>query len=71
MNKAKEKISYLKLWLTFLVAIDVGSTAWLFNQTEQISYLKFSATLVLIIIVTIIITLIHKKVYKTIRNLGD
>jgi hypothetical protein len=71
MEKIKEKIAYLKLWLTFLVTVDIGSVAWLFNRDIVFFRPKFIAASVLIFIVTIIIAFIHKKIYKIIKNIGD
>jgi hypothetical protein len=71
MEKIKEKISYLKLWLTFLVSIDAGSVAWLFNRDVDFLKPKFIATVALIVTVTLIIAIIHRKTYKVIKSLGD
>ncbi len=61
MNKLKEKIAYLKLWLTFLVTIVVGSTAWIFNQAGEINYIKYFSTGILIVALGIFIGFLHKK----------
>ncbi len=71
MNRIKEKISFLKLWLTFLVTINVGSVAWLFNQESEINVIKFTATSLLIFLTFIIIAIITKKIYKLIKTIED
>ena len=71
MDKHKEKIEYLKLWLTFLVTIDAGSTAWLFQNLNKIITLSSIITYLFIILTTIVIGLIHRKIYKIIKNIGE
>jgi len=71
MDKVKEKIDYLKLWLTFLVTINVGSTAWLFNQAGKVSLIKAVIVFLFVLIITCFIGLIHKKTYRIIKNIGD
>ncbi len=71
MDKIKEKkIDYLKLWLTFLVTIDVGLIAWFFNNINQIGLYKFIICLCSIITISTFIPFIHCKIYKLIKSLG-
>lgn len=65
----KEKISFLKLWLTLLIAIDAGSTAWLFNNYEKIKFYKVCSVIFVLILVTMAIIVISKKTYKLIKQI--
>ena len=72
MNNIKEKkIEYLKLWLTFLVTIDVGLIAWFFNNIMQMGIIRLIICLVPLILISIFIPFIHIKTYKLIKSLGD
>jgi len=69
MDKLKEKIAYLKLWLTFLVTIDASVSAWLFNNAGKVNPVKFNICFIMISLVTGLIFFIHRKTYKTIKNM--
>jgi hypothetical protein len=71
MDNLKEKIDYLKLWLSFLVAIDAGSTAWLWQNLNKIIAVRSVMTFLFVIFITITVLIIHKKTYKIIKNVGE
>ena len=64
MNKLKAQIDYFKLWLTFLVTIDAGSTAWIFNNAGKVNPIKFYITFLFILLLNTSIFIIHKKHMK-------
>lgn len=71
MDKFKEKIEYLKLWLTFLVTIDAASAAWLFQNLNKIISARSIIAYLFIFLITITIMLIHRKTYKIIKNIKN
>lgn len=67
-NYLKEKISWLKLWLTFVVTIDAGCTAWFVrNLQTQIIEILYIAMFV-IVFLTSLIFLIN---YQIIENMNE
>jgi hypothetical protein len=71
MDKGKEKISYLKLWLTFLFTSNAATMAWLFRNIHQISLFNKVFIIVVILVLTISLVFIHHKTYRIIKTLGD
>lgn len=73
MNKdfLKEKISFIKLWTTILMAIVVGSTAWVVNNLDKILVSLSIATIIMVIIFIIIVLLLTRKAYRLIKEMKN
>lgn len=70
----KEKVGFIKLWTTLLMAIIIGSTAWLVNNWGNI-IIEFNAFVITLLIISITITaIINRKAYRLIKemkNIGE
>jgi hypothetical protein len=69
-DSIKEKIGFLKLWLTFFVTMDASSVAWFINNLGRVQLFKLRLAVLAIFILTPIIIFINNKTYKLIKNIG-
>ena len=66
-----EKLTWLRLWLTLFVTIEVGCIAWFvanFNKTMKI-FIYLDTLVVLVLIISIMV--INQKIRKNIKLLRD
>jgi len=66
-----EKISFYKLWLTLLVTIDAGTTAWFFNNAQKIGLLKIIIAVFTIFLISGIVIILNWKARKMIKKLEE
>ena len=71
MEKIKEKVAYLKLWLTFFVTIDVSCSAWFFNNSAKSTFSKLFLCVYAIILTSGLIGFLHNKTYKLIKSIEE
>lgn len=65
----KEKVSLLKMWITFLMAIMVGSTAWLVNNWNDTAA-SFSVFIIIMVISTgITLSELNRKAYRLVKEM--
>lgn len=67
----KEKIAYLKLWLGILVITDISSIAWLATNLGKANTLLIISDLVAIVVLTILIIMLHRKIEHEIERLRE
>lgn len=71
IDKIKELIGYLKVLFGILVAIDISIIGWLFKNQSYLSQFKILLSVSAIIITTIGIIIINKKILQKIDELED
>lgn len=71
IDKAKEFVGYLKVVFGVLVAIDMSSVAWLFQNSEELGTLKTYIASGLILCVTCAIILLNKKILNKIDEMEE
>lgn len=71
IDKIKELIGYLKVLFGILVAIDISIIGWLFKNQSHLSQFKILLSVSAIIITTIGIIIINKKILQKIDELED
>ncbi len=71
IDEIKEEINYLKVWLGIVVVTTIGMIGWLINNYETSSPLKVILDIISIIVLTITISIIDKKIKNKIRELKD
>ena len=62
IDEIKEELNYLKVWLGVIVLTTISLISWLINNYETSSNLKVIGDLVAIIMLTISIIIIDKKI---------
>ena len=71
IDKIKELIGYLKVVLGILVAIDVSIIGWLFKNEERLSNTKIVLSSIAVVIATIGVIIVNKKILKEIDKLEE
>ena len=67
----KEKLTWLRLWLTFSITIDAGCIAWFVsNYHKTIREFLYSDILV-VLTFTILIIFFNQRIRKTIKIMRD
>ena len=66
-----EKISYYRLWLTFLYPTDASLLVWFSNNYGKIEAVKFSVVIILLIVITISIFSFNHKMRKFIKKMEE
>lgn len=70
IDKLKERINYLKVWLGIFVVTNIGLIGWLAEHYED-SVPKAIAVFVSIVTITILVLLVHRKINTKIDELGE
>ena len=71
IDEVKEEINYLKVWLGLVVVTNIGLISWLVNNYEASSFVKVVSDVVAIVVLTVAILIIDKKIKEKIRKLKD
>jgi len=71
MEKLKEKIAYLKLWLTTSLAFLAGCMAWLFNHIDTSNRIILNIDAVAIIVLLCIIQYLGYELYRIIKYMEE
>jgi len=71
IDEVKEELNYLKVWLGIIVITTIGLISWLVNNYEHSTDIKTISDIIAIIILTITIIIIDKKIKNKIKNLRD
>jgi len=71
MDKIKEKIAYLKLWLTTSLAFLAGCMSWIFNNinTGNRNVLYYDAVAIIILIG--LIQYLGYEIHRIIKNMEE
>ncbi len=71
IDEIKEELNYLKVWLGIIVITTIGLISWLVNNYEMSGRIKIFADMLAILVLTISIIIIDKKIKSKIKNLKD
>jgi len=71
LDKVKELIGYLKVLFGILVAIDIAIIGWLFRNDKELSEIKITLSIAAIIVTTIAIVIINRKILQKINELEE
>jgi len=71
IDKIKETIGYLKVVFGVLIAIDVSIIGWLFKNAQLLSSLKIVISLIAIIVTTLAIIFVNRKILQKIDELEE
>jgi len=71
IDEIKEELNYLKVWLGVIVLTTISLISWLINNYEVSSNLKVIGDVIAIIVLTVSIIIIDKKIKEKIKLLKD
>jgi len=71
IDEIKEELNYLKVWLGIIVITTIGLISWLINNYEISSMIKILSDILAIIILTISVIIIDKRIKAKIKSLKD
>ena len=71
IDEIKEFIGYLKVVFGILVAVDISIIGWLFKNEGSLSNIKIILSSIVVIITTISIVMINKKILNKIDELEE
>ena len=71
LDVAKEQIAYLKLWLGITVVTDISLIGWFIGNYGQASTSLLSADLLAIVVVSLGIVELHRRIERQIENLRN
>ena len=71
IDEIKEELNYLKVWLGILVVTAIGLIGWLFNHYGTSSNIKVLSDAGGIVVLSIAIIIIDRKIKQKIRSLKD
>lgn len=71
LDLAKEQIAYQKLWLGVVVVIDLSLAGWVLTHTGIASWVKISAAVVGVVMITYAGLQLHRQIERRIDALRD
>ncbi|NOT11501.1 MAG: hypothetical protein HOP23_06695 [Methylococcaceae bacterium] len=71
LDRAKEQIAYLKLWLGILVATIISLTGWLISNFQSVHWLLVFAAVFALSIISFAGYSIHKRIEEKIALLEE
>lgn len=71
LDRAKEQIAYLKLWLGILVATIISLTGWLLSNFQSVHWLLVFAAVIALSIISFAGYNIHKRIEEKIALLEE
>lgn len=70
IDKIKERINYLKVWLGIFVVTNIGLIGWLAEHYSD-GILKAIAAFISIMTITVLVLLVHRKINNKIDELEE
>lgn len=70
IDKIKERINYLKVWLGIFVVTNIGLMGWLAERYND-SVIKSIAAFISIMVITVLVLIVHKKINTKIDELEE
>ena len=67
----KEKIAYLKLWLSVMVVTDISLVGWLLGNYTGANWALITGDVVAIFVISFGIYVLHKRIEKEIERLKE
>jgi hypothetical protein len=71
LDRAKEQIAYLKLWLSILIATIVSLTGWLISNFQQVHWSLALAAAASLLIVGLGVYRMHRRIEEKITSLEE
>lgn len=71
IDEIKEELNYLKIWLGIVVVTAISLIGWLINNYALESSMKIFGDIIAIIVLTIAIIIVDKKIKNKIKSLRD
>jgi hypothetical protein len=71
IDEIKEELNYLKVWLGIIVLTTISLISWLVNNYEESGTIRIFADIFGIVVLTVSIKIIDKKIKNKIRKLKD
>jgi undecaprenyl pyrophosphate phosphatase UppP len=71
IDELKEEINYLKVWLSIVVITTISLVSWLVGNYESENLIKVALDMLAVIILSISIVIIDKKIKERIKKLKD
>ena len=71
IDRIKEHINYMKVWLGIFVVTLIGLVGWFISNYETISQIKVSLSILSIVIMAILIHILNKKILDKINSLEE
>ncbi len=71
IDKIKEEIGWLKVVFGLLIVTDISLIGWIARNIVKIHSLVLFAAIIIVALVTLIIMVINRRVYRKLDDLGD
>jgi hypothetical protein len=71
LDKAKERIAYLKFWLGVMVVTDISLVGWLLSSGGSAPTHRVVSALVAVVVITGSGFIVHRRVERLIDTLED
>ncbi|MBI1987909.1 MAG: hypothetical protein HYS70_06150 [Nitrospinae bacterium] len=71
LDVLKEKIAYLKLWLSIMVVTDISLVGWLLGNYTVANRVLIIGDVVAIFVISFGIYVLHKRIEKEIERLKE
>ena len=71
LDVLKEKIAYLKLWLSVMVVTDISLVGWLLGSYSVANWALIAGDVVAIFVISFGIYVLHKRIEKEIERLKE
>ena len=71
LDLLKEKISYLKLWLSVMEVTDISLVGWLLGNYTGANWALITGDVVAIFVISFGIYVLHKRIEKEIERLKE
>ena len=71
LDVLKEKIAYLKLWLSVMVVTDISLVGWLLGNYTGANWALITGDVVAIFVISFGIYVLHKRIEKEIERLKE
>lgn len=70
IDKIKERVNYLKVWLGIFVVTNIGLVGWLTEHYNESKIKSFSAFFAIVLIASVVLV-IHRKINNKIDELEE
>lgn len=71
LDVAKEKITYLKVWLGILLVTDISTFGWLVSNVDAATSLLLWAAVIVVVALTVGILVLHRRIDRHIQSLKE
>ncbi len=71
LDKIKERLNYLRLWLGIIVATLVSICGWLANNIDSGKYLILIIATIIVILMSVAVYYLNKLINQIIESIGN